>query len=410
MIEGDWVSVEPVEARDLLAQAIDALSLTHGDWVTQFVAVRKLPLSFYPENSFLVEALAHLNNDSSGYLTFVHHPSGLSILDGTSPAIHELNHRLPLVLNEAQKASDYLRFLCAAVGAEHGTFMIVEKPKQIPWAENVDEEIKVPVEKVIEEIEFLGTNETTEGTTWRFDANVVYSDSVYRASFNVMNSGMIDMLQDQPLFAELNLLASSFAVGLRTLHPALKQEPVTEDQRVLDNRVEKAISVLRLLGEASGDFLLTLGQARVLMDIFANPGTTPLASETRLAIESPLISSAIEVLVSKKMIELKPVNADGQSFEMYINSVVEPTLQEVVTIFPPDTSNVELFLGSFESALIKLPVNERTLAAALITSQIYRRSQDRDEIIDSVAFLDPDHVIEVFEKLVQVGVIGQTPG
>ncbi|HET6980203.1 MAG TPA: ankyrin repeat domain-containing protein [Pyrinomonadaceae bacterium] len=405
LIKGDWIDVDATEATSLLAQATQYLSLIQGDAPTQFTAVRKLPLLFYPEGSFLVEALAYRNHDFCGYLTFIHDPSGTCILDGTSPPIHEYNNRQRPVFDETIKVSQYLRFFCSVIGGQEGTFVIVERPQQIPWTPNADEQQKQFVEDKIKEIKFVNTIETAEGLSWELEADVVYSHSIFRATFRVMNSGMVEMGQDTPMAAQLDLFDSKFQSGLRMMYSAVTES--TEGQQIAeDARNQKIISVLRLLGEVSGDLMLTLRQARVLMDIFANHGTTATATEARLEIDSSLVRSAVEVLANKKIIEIKQADDGAKPAEMYVTSEVEPILQRGGAIFLPRTPNFEMFLKEFEMALGKLPEPDRTLTAALIMAYLRSRQQlDLDELIELVGSPDADQIIDVFKKLQDVGYV-----
>ena len=57
--------------------------------------------------------------------------------------------------------------------------------------------------------------ETLENRQWSIHATLLYSHALFAADFSVKPTGMIEMVQDKPVAAELPLLRDGFIDGLR---------------------------------------------------------------------------------------------------------------------------------------------------------------------------------------------------
>ena len=115
-------------------------------------------------------------------------------LNGTSPPIHEVNAKAPLKLTEAL-AADYLRFFCFFVRGDEGPFHIC--------ADTADPLLPSEATGVAEHVEpprFYGAD--SDGK-FRLSAPVFYSNAVFSADFLVAPTGMVEMLDDQPVTADL---------------------------------------------------------------------------------------------------------------------------------------------------------------------------------------------------------------
>ena len=115
-------------------------------------------------------------------------------LDGTSPPIHMLNAVVPLMLTEALAAS-YLRFFCFFVRGDEGPFHIC--------AEAADPLLPAEATDVTQHVEPPRSYGVDSDGQFRLSAPVYYGDAVFRSDFLVSPTGMIEMLEDQPLATDL---------------------------------------------------------------------------------------------------------------------------------------------------------------------------------------------------------------
>ncbi len=225
LVPGDWQAVGIEEAAEVLAAIADQLPKGLGMGASAVSGVRKHPLSFY-EESYFFEARVLAGGEVAGYLTFVQHPHGLTLLDGTSPPIHRLNAELPVRLGDAARALAYLRFFCSAVQGEEGAFTLFERPEQLLPAAALESEdaAKAAREAVSAEVR-AGGDPARPDEDWMLWAVVKYAGSLSESRFRLQRSGMVEMLADEPVAAKLSLHAEKFFGGLRRLVLIESQEP-----------------------------------------------------------------------------------------------------------------------------------------------------------------------------------------
>ncbi len=154
-------------------------------------------LSWY-KNTFLIRLSDETWSESNLNLYYlISDEKKLYRLNGTSPPIHELNAKTPIQLNQ-HNAIDYLMFFCFFVRGEEGPFYIIENSKDpfLPENEEVENIIKSVVHKA---------NAPTINENNNFHTRVViyYSNAIFEAQFAIQPSGMVEMLDDEPIAADL---------------------------------------------------------------------------------------------------------------------------------------------------------------------------------------------------------------
>nr|WP_321512335.1 hypothetical protein [uncultured Hyphomonas sp.] len=122
-------------------------------------------------------------------------------LNGASPPIHEVNAKAPLRLTE-ETAADYLRFFCLFVHGEDGPFYLLERLDDPFVADNTALQ---PFEEHIGPVRHKGVNEKghflMSGLVW-------YSNALFVTNFAVQPTGMVEMLDDEPVAADLPIRIS----------------------------------------------------------------------------------------------------------------------------------------------------------------------------------------------------------
>lgn len=136
---------------------------------------------------------AHLN---IYYLTL---KGELTRLDGTSPPIHQMNAEAPIKLTE-DNILDYLRFFCFFVRGDEGPFLVSETMDTYGLPQNMDATTSKAIEGVLRPATYEGKNEDGH---YLCDAIVFYSNALFLANFAIQQSGMIEMLEDDPLVQDL---------------------------------------------------------------------------------------------------------------------------------------------------------------------------------------------------------------
>jgi hypothetical protein len=120
-------------------------------------------------------------------------------LNGTSPPIHEVNAKAPIKVNE-QNVLEYLRFFCFFVRGEEGPFYVAETMDDPNMPKEMDETTRSVIEGTVRTATFEGMNEQGH---FQCEAVVFYSNALFIASFSVQPTGMIEMLDDEPIAADL---------------------------------------------------------------------------------------------------------------------------------------------------------------------------------------------------------------
>lgn len=194
--DNNWTSVTGEELDGFLAQIgqIDGKYATSAN--STEVSYRMLP--FYD-----AVALVRLKDRSWGkpklaiyYLTY---EGNLFRLNGTSPPIHDVNAKAPVKITD-DNVLEYLRFFCFFVRGEAGPFLIAESMSDPYIPQNLDPKTRTVIEGTVRAASYEGKNE--QGY-FMCDAVVYYSNALFIANFAVQPSGMIEMLNDEPIAADL---------------------------------------------------------------------------------------------------------------------------------------------------------------------------------------------------------------
>ena len=136
------------------------------------------------------------NNDL--YVYYLTDQGNLFRLNGTSPPIHEVNDKAPIKVTE-ENVLDYLRFFCFFVRGEEGPFYVAETIED-PNMPEMDDTTRGVIEGIVAPAEFLGVNDKGHSLC---KAVVFYSSALFIANFAVQPSGMIEMLDDDPVVPDL---------------------------------------------------------------------------------------------------------------------------------------------------------------------------------------------------------------
>lgn len=137
--------------------------------------------------------------DPNLYIYYLTDQGNLFRLNGTSPPIHEVNAKAPIKLNE-QNVLDYLRFFCFFVRGEEGPFYVIETMDDPNVPQEMDDGVRSTISGIIEEAEFMGADDKNN---YLCKAVVFYSNALFIANFAVQPSGMIEMLDDEPMVSDL---------------------------------------------------------------------------------------------------------------------------------------------------------------------------------------------------------------
>jgi len=200
---GAWRTLEGAERDAMLSRVI-----TNDDTRRAVFLVRSVALPFYSSGE-LVEYEFRMPDGEFALGAVLVFPDQLYQLSGTSPAIHEANARAPLTIRNFDDASAYLRFFTTYVNGQEGAFQIVDSVDEISWRPSAEPEAVKEVQRNIRPLSLWRKSEDPE--KFYASATVQYSNALFSALFAIAPTGMIEMLDDEPLLADLPVEPVSIA-------------------------------------------------------------------------------------------------------------------------------------------------------------------------------------------------------
>jgi hypothetical protein len=136
----------------------------------------------------------------TGPFWFLAKQGRMFLLDGSSAPIHDANEADPIKISDANSL-EYLRFFCYFVHGDEGPFLIVESLDHPALDKGkLDESTKKVIEGAIRPAAFEG--KTAEGA-FEASAMVLYGNALFSARFSMTENGMIEMIDDEPVAADL---------------------------------------------------------------------------------------------------------------------------------------------------------------------------------------------------------------
>lgn len=172
--------------------------------------IRVFDVPFYADVP-LMELRPRSTAAATGRLCFLLSDDSLYRLNGTSPPIHEVNAKQKPRIGE-DTVLQYLAFFCFFVRGEEGPFLIVDRPENGFLPDYGDQKTEVlnvfrPARSWIKD----------EDGNWLLSGVVCYSNAHFFADFRVQPSGMVEMVDDTPLVADLPASVDA-PLEIRSLH------------------------------------------------------------------------------------------------------------------------------------------------------------------------------------------------
>lgn len=149
-------------------------------------------------------ALVRVNDTAwapnTGPFWFLAKQGRMFLLDGSSAPIHDANEADPISITEP-KVLEYLRFFCYFVHGDEGPFLIVEDINHPALDKSkLDDATRKVIEGALRPASFEG--KTDEGN-FEAAAMVLYGNALFSARFSISPNGMIEMIDDEPIAADL---------------------------------------------------------------------------------------------------------------------------------------------------------------------------------------------------------------
>lgn len=183
-LDGFLEQINPVGGKHKVSPATTQVDWRSLPFYDQVVLVRVKDPSWAPKNLVIYYLTAEGN---------------LYWLNGTSPPIHEVNGMAPIKITE-DNVLEYLRFFCFFVRGEEGPFLIAESLDDPYIPTEMDAQSRTVLEGTVRPASFEGVNPAGDMLC---EGVVFYSNALFIAHFAVKPNGMIEMLDDDPIAADL---------------------------------------------------------------------------------------------------------------------------------------------------------------------------------------------------------------
>lgn len=196
--DSGWSRIEDTEKHFSQIKQIDE-RLSLGEHVSLFE--RTLPM--YDHVRLL--CLTSDEWDAGLRVCYLSDQDNLLRLNGTSPPIHEMNAKAPINIT-GENVLYYLSFFCFFVRGEEGAFYVVYDledellPEGFSAARSKEKPAPLTPQQLFRRPCLHGQD--ADGK-WRASALIHYSNAVFLADFLIHPTGMIDMVEDEPLLADL---------------------------------------------------------------------------------------------------------------------------------------------------------------------------------------------------------------
>lgn len=194
--DNNWNAVTGEELEGFISQVSPIDGKYQATAATTEVAWRQVP--FY-ENVVLIRLKDRSWGKPKLAIYYLADQGTLYRLNGTSPPIHEVNAKSNIQIND-DNVLEYLRFFCFFVRGEEGPFLIAESMDDQYIPKDMDPKTRAVIEGTVRPASYEGRNEQGH---FLCDAVVYYSNALFIANFAVQPTGMIEMLSDEPIAADL---------------------------------------------------------------------------------------------------------------------------------------------------------------------------------------------------------------
>lgn len=194
MITGDWSELPPGLVAAFQSQSARDENKGAAPLPNPLFRMRALKLGFYP-GWMLAEALSAYGEDRPGAFTMLIGPDGYTLLRGDSATIHSLNVRILSLCRKGPRIDQYLRFFTSSLRAERGPFRIFEQALEIEREFRVAKSARAKLGDLVKPVRRLRGSSAGHVR----EACVLYGRDLFLSRFRVQPTGVVDMLEEEPI-------------------------------------------------------------------------------------------------------------------------------------------------------------------------------------------------------------------
>lgn len=177
MIDLTFQTLDPTATQKFLSDIagdIGAVKYPEGKTTVQCAS-----LVFYDEFKLYAVSDTTLPPPNTRY--YLYKPGDVSAMDWTNEPIYSVNERAPIKVDR-KTCLTYARFFFHFVRGQLGRFIIVEKPEEVVWLANANDEEKEKVNSLLMPVAYKGIGRDNLIT---LTATVVFKNALFRTDIKV---------------------------------------------------------------------------------------------------------------------------------------------------------------------------------------------------------------------------------
>lgn len=135
--------------------------------------------------------------------------------DGASPVVHEINRHARPLLAELDAVHAYLIYFGNVVCGDDGTFQVVERLEDVPPFDGGETVRRILLAGIETPVPLARHDNGAQDV----EATMLYGGGLFRVIFRVSPDGMVEIIEDDILAADLPIGRFTFIDGERRLRP-----------------------------------------------------------------------------------------------------------------------------------------------------------------------------------------------
>jgi hypothetical protein len=193
MREFDFVSLSPDQTKSLIAEARDKLEAKNMDISALEVRVSNLP--WYEQYKFYTLA------DDEQTRHMLYKPGDAEMLNWTNEIIYRVNEKAPIKLDR-KNVILYSKFFFHYVRGQLGRFIIVEKPDDVAWLDNANENEMQKVNDRLIPVTYKGIGRDNR---YLLTSTVIFKNALFKTNIRVAQDGLMELTDEELLLEDLNV-------------------------------------------------------------------------------------------------------------------------------------------------------------------------------------------------------------
>ncbi len=195
-----WNNITAEQKTDIISKL--NTTFTGLNFSAQTASLKSAELSFY-KDILLLEIDDPFNSSAQAHSWYLYHENLQVYLDGSSDPIHSMNEFTKIALTE-KSVVDYVHFFGFFVNGEDGPFFIIED-SNFPAIDRKKMDF-LALKSIKDSCKTLKLVKISYNGFFELEGTVLYGNALFAVVFAVTPNGLIEMIDDEPLVAEIPVI------------------------------------------------------------------------------------------------------------------------------------------------------------------------------------------------------------